>query len=763
METIEEAPLQVYASALVFSPSQSIVRRLYCDEEPSWITVKPLQRDTWDACLHTIPDARVVAFSPVTNADQFAMIVGDHQIVIWDLNSLTRTVTINTALTLENVAYSVDGQQLVTLGYETDNMETVVFVWDIASWSCVKDVRGLPVLSSFSTLANGDVVGINEVYNEWLGPTRQLFGMPTRWLLVRLTLDGTKPPRPRDRLLVESSGIEALCSGFASHRRLLAFSTGSNIAIQHLDLDERPLATLLGTERVSAITFSTDEINLFSALEKGTVLVWNVENLDNASSRYFAKATEGIKDMECSSNGEFLAMVSIHGTISLWSVATGDCVRQIHTREGHRLFYTPVNETKPLAISPTGSHAISCWQAGHAKVWDMSPNQEANQRAQQAQLKVQNLRLSPDGQVFAFIQRSSTEIWDTALHSRIHILDTPSSSYDYTVGNFSPDSRYFAFNDRNESRTVIHTINGANHVIDMGYFLVWCTDPADGPLIAQSGKDGCIEIWRPTHNGDPQVKILPRDEESGLEALGFSPRGEWLITKARSSLQVWDVETGGIVFRVPSVFSEDASQSRVSGPAALTRNLDRFAASTGQGVTIWDLVRQEGVMEMVLSRTVDLKLHIRAMVISSAEDLLVCSGEELEEDGSQIAFVNLETTPALTKTFSVPYKDLNLSFQDNGVFLRTDFGLINTKEAKARWKAGDNPLIEHFVEHFHPATTHYHFNNTRDWVVKNGSRVLRLPPDYTAASRGRGRETFDHAHKTFVFDLGDRITWFQFE
>jgi WD40 repeat protein len=51
---IESSPLQAYASALLFSPTGSLVRRLYKHEEPALFTIKPAMGDSWSACLQTL-------------------------------------------------------------------------------------------------------------------------------------------------------------------------------------------------------------------------------------------------------------------------------------------------------------------------------------------------------------------------------------------------------------------------------------------------------------------------------------------------------------------------------------------------------------------------------------------------------------------------------------------------------------------------------------------------------------------------------------
>ncbi|KAF2465751.1 uncharacterized protein BDR25DRAFT_328447 [Lindgomyces ingoldianus] len=65
---IENSPLQSYASALVFSPTQSIIRGLFKREEPNWITIEPAMQEKWNACLQTLEGhshyVSSVAFSP---------------------------------------------------------------------------------------------------------------------------------------------------------------------------------------------------------------------------------------------------------------------------------------------------------------------------------------------------------------------------------------------------------------------------------------------------------------------------------------------------------------------------------------------------------------------------------------------------------------------------------------------------------------------------------------------------------------------------
>src|ERR1700734_229596 len=52
--SIENSPLQTYASALLFSPARCIIRALYKQEEPQWIRTKPAMENNWKACRQTL-------------------------------------------------------------------------------------------------------------------------------------------------------------------------------------------------------------------------------------------------------------------------------------------------------------------------------------------------------------------------------------------------------------------------------------------------------------------------------------------------------------------------------------------------------------------------------------------------------------------------------------------------------------------------------------------------------------------------------------
>ncbi|KAK3313601.1 hypothetical protein B0H66DRAFT_483850 [Apodospora peruviana] len=137
---IDIAPLQVYASALVFSPTRSITRDLFKQEEPKWITSGPIVEGNWNACLQTLEghgsSVNSVAFSPDSNL----VVSGsdDNTVKIWDVatGACTKTLVGHSSY-VNSVAFSPDSN-LVVSGSD----DSTVKIWDVATGACTKTLEG---------------------------------------------------------------------------------------------------------------------------------------------------------------------------------------------------------------------------------------------------------------------------------------------------------------------------------------------------------------------------------------------------------------------------------------------------------------------------------------------------------------------------------------------------------------------------------------------------------------------------------------------
>ncbi|KAF2678151.1 hypothetical protein K458DRAFT_395222 [Lentithecium fluviatile CBS 122367] len=145
---IESSPLQVYASALLFSPTRSVIRTLSKYEEPKSIVIKPGMQDKWSGCLSTLEGhsglVNSVAFSH--DSIRLASASDDNTVKVWDPRSGDCLSTLEGhSGRVNSVAFSHDSTRLAS----TSNDRTVK-VWQPRSGDCLRTLEVGKFLRSIS-------------------------------------------------------------------------------------------------------------------------------------------------------------------------------------------------------------------------------------------------------------------------------------------------------------------------------------------------------------------------------------------------------------------------------------------------------------------------------------------------------------------------------------------------------------------------------------------------------------------------------------
>jgi WD40 repeat protein/serine/threonine protein kinase len=188
-------------------------------------------------------------------------------------------------------------------------------------------------------------------------------------------------------------------------------------------------------------------------------------------------------------------------TIVVWDLKTGEALQ---TFRGHE---------KPVygfAISPDGRRIVSGGDEKTIEVWDVQSGKEV-MTLQGHRGTIWSLAFSPDGkQILSGSQDKTVKLWDAK--TGVEVLTLRGHEDTGVYGYFSPDGKR---------------------------------------IISAGDRDGKIKVWNAI-NGDELLTISWTKERVKIWCVAFSPDSRRIVLGSVSGIiQVWDIETGALVFTIP--------------------------------------------------------------------------------------------------------------------------------------------------------------------------------------------------------------------
>ncbi len=436
--SIENSPLQVYSSALIFSPARSIIRQQFRRDEPEWITRKPKMAENWDACLRTLEGHGSSVYSVTWSHDatRLASAARDGTVKIWDpatgeclltlkglfvsgpdhrwINSVAwshnstriasslggKTVKILDPATGEclslleghsnrvySVAWSHDSARLASVSYDT-----TVKIWDTASSQCLMTLEG---------------------HDRWVGTAAALPCEPRR-LTPELTDEladsrestEAKPSYRRTNRWVNSvawshdSARLASASDFSNIKiwdsatgqclreiRTYSFSidwshdstrlaTAGMIRIWDPETGRRVLEMVDPWKQSNSVVWSHDSTRLASACKDKMIYIW-----DSATGQRLSMLKGHARLVNAaawSHNSTRLASASDDGTIKIWDPAASGCrstAEGVPMAEDPPAFKGARHWINSVAWSQDATRIASGSEDGKIKIWDGATGQ----------------------------------------------------------------------------------------------------------------------------------------------------------------------------------------------------------------------------------------------------------------------------------------------------------------------------------------------------------------------------------------------------
>jgi WD40 repeat protein len=345
-QTVSTWPLQVYSSAIVFSPATSVVRRENLDKIPHWLTNIPTVEEEWASLIQTLAGhsgmVLAVAFSP--DGQRIASGSTDNTIKVWDATTgEVEKMLVGHSRTVKAVAFSPDGRRIVS-----GSKDRTIKVWDVTTGEVEKTLVGHSrAVSAVAFSPDG-----RRIVSGSKGRTIKVWDVTTR--KVEKTLVG------HSHTVFRYSRTVSAVAFSPDGQRIASGSTDNTIKVWDATTGEVKKTLVGHSGEINAVAFSSDGQRIVSGSWDYVIKVWDVTT--GEVEKTLAGHLDSVTAVAFSADGRRITSGSWGETVKVWDATMGEVEK---TLVGHS------DMVLAVVFSPDGRRIASGSFDGTIKLWDV--------------------------------------------------------------------------------------------------------------------------------------------------------------------------------------------------------------------------------------------------------------------------------------------------------------------------------------------------------------------------------------------------------
>jgi len=303
------------------------------------------------------------------------------------------------------------------------------------------------------------------------------------------------------------------------------------------------------TEQLSPapICFAPADMHAFAFMPDSTSILVRgnmgvqIFSLDTLKEASFLQAPKNIMTVALSPDGETLAWSLDDNTIQLLRISDQ---KVLHTLSGHTDMVTK------LRFSPDGDLLVSTSHDYWVRVWNL---QGEELRSFQA-WEVLGIAISPDGCMLAAVPFDGpVALWDLDTLEKIKDLGG-SGGYDTSDAEFSPDGQYLAADLA--TGIFLWRVSDASLVWNEVKNSMAVAFSPDSRYLAYSDVDNSNNVILVSPDGGRVIRPIERMQGPVWE-LFFSPDGSLLAATDGIDIHIWRVDDGSLLYNGKAVCPQD--------------------------------------------------------------------------------------------------------------------------------------------------------------------------------------------------------------